>query len=30
QFEHSVGVTATGFEIFTLSPRHAEKPPRAA
>ena len=22
QFEHSVGVTATGFEIFTLSERH--------
>ncbi len=27
QFEHSVGVTATGVEIFTLSQRHAEKPP---
>ena len=26
QFEHSVGVTATGVEIFTLSQRHAEKP----
>ena len=30
QFEHSVGVTATGFEIFTLSQRHAEKPPLAS
>ena len=30
QFEHSVGVTATGFEIFTLSQRHAEKPPSPA
>jgi methionyl aminopeptidase len=30
QFEHSVGVTATGFEIFTLSQRHAEKPPLPA
>ncbi len=29
QFEHSVGVTATGVEIFTLSQRHAEKPPAA-
>ena len=27
QFEHSVGVTASGFEIFTLSERHKEKPP---
>ena len=25
QFEHSVGVTATGFEIFTLSQRNASK-----
>ena len=25
QFEHSVGVTATGVEIFTLSERHGEK-----
>jgi methionyl aminopeptidase len=24
QFEHSVGVTETGHEIFTLSPKHAE------
>jgi len=30
QFEHSVGVTATGFEIFTLSERHQEKPPTQA
>jgi methionyl aminopeptidase len=30
QFEHSVGVTATGVEIFTLSQRHGEKPPAAA
>jgi methionyl aminopeptidase len=30
QFEHSVGVTAAGFEIFTLSERHNEKPPSAA
>ena len=22
QYEHSVGVTETGYEIFTLSPRH--------
>ena len=29
QFEHSVGVTANGVEIFTLSQRHAEKPPTA-
>jgi methionyl aminopeptidase len=27
QFEHSVGVTTSGVEIFTLSQRHAEKPP---
>ena len=27
QFEHSVGVTADGFDIFTLSHRHAERPP---
>src|SRR5215475_3992820 len=26
QFEHSVGVTANGVEIFTLSQRHGEKP----
>jgi methionyl aminopeptidase len=24
QFEHTVGVTETGHEIFTLSPKHAE------
>jgi methionyl aminopeptidase len=30
QFEHSVGVTATGVEIFTLSERHKEKPPAQA
>ncbi|MET0722319.1 MAG: type I methionyl aminopeptidase [Tardiphaga sp.] len=29
QFEHSVGVTATGVEIFTLSKRHNEQPPTA-
>ncbi|MBV9260066.1 MAG: M24 family metallopeptidase, partial [Pseudolabrys sp.] len=27
QFEHTVGVTSTGAEIFTLSPKHLEKPP---
>jgi methionyl aminopeptidase len=27
QFEHSVGVTATGYEIFTLSPKGYIKPP---
>ncbi|AHC73915.1 methionine aminopeptidase, type I [Candidatus Endolissoclinum faulkneri L5] len=27
QFEHSVGVTENGFEIFTLSPRGYTKPP---
>jgi methionyl aminopeptidase len=26
QFEHSVGVTPTGVEVFTLSQRHGEKP----
>ena len=26
QLEHSVGVTATGVEIFTLSQRNGEKP----
>jgi methionyl aminopeptidase len=30
QFEHSVGVTATGCEIFTLSPAELHKPPYAA
>ena len=27
QFEHSLGVTDTGYEIFTLSPRGLDKPP---
>ncbi|MCR9071652.1 MAG: type I methionyl aminopeptidase [Alphaproteobacteria bacterium] len=27
QFEHSIGVTETGFEIFTLSPKGYTKPP---
>ncbi|HET6470143.1 MAG TPA: type I methionyl aminopeptidase [Geminicoccaceae bacterium] len=27
QFEHSVGVTETGVEVFTLSPKGYEKPP---
>jgi methionyl aminopeptidase len=27
QFEHSVGVTETGVEIFTLSPKGWDKPP---
>ena len=27
QFEHSVGVTETGIEIFTLSPKGLDKPP---
>ena len=27
QFEHSVGVTESGVEIFTLSPQHFDKPP---
>jgi methionyl aminopeptidase len=27
QFEHTVGVTETGVEIFTLSPRKLDKPP---
>jgi methionyl aminopeptidase len=27
QYEHSVGVTKTGVEIFTLSARHREQPP---
>jgi methionyl aminopeptidase len=30
QFEHSVGVTDKGVEIFTLSPRGLDKPPYAA
>ncbi|MEQ8666691.1 MAG: type I methionyl aminopeptidase [Rhodospirillales bacterium] len=27
QFEHSIAVTADGFEVFTLSPRGLDKPP---
>ncbi len=27
QFEHTIGVTDTGFEIFTLSPKGLDKPP---
>lgn len=27
QFEHSIGVTETGYEIFTLSPRNLNHPP---
>lgn len=27
QFEHSLGVTATGYEIFTLSPKGLNCPP---
>jgi methionyl aminopeptidase len=27
QFEHSIGVTAEGYEIFTLSPKNWDKPP---
>ena len=27
QFEHSIGVTADGYEIFTLSPLGRDKPP---
>ena len=30
QFEHSVGVTETGVEIFTLSPKGLTKPPYSA
>jgi methionyl aminopeptidase len=29
QFEHSIGVTATGYEIFTLSPAGLHRPPYA-
>jgi methionyl aminopeptidase len=29
QFEHTIGVTETGFEIFTLSPRGYTRPPYA-
>ena len=27
QFEHSIGVTETGIEVFTLSPKELAKPP---
>ena len=27
QFEHTVGVTATGYEIFTISPAGLHRPP---
>ena len=27
QFEHSIGVTSDGVEIFTLSPKGMDKPP---
>jgi methionyl aminopeptidase len=27
QFEHSIGVTETGFEVFTLSPKGLHHPP---
>jgi methionyl aminopeptidase len=30
QFEHAVGVTQDGVEIFTLSPRGFERPPYPA
>jgi methionyl aminopeptidase len=30
QFEHSVGVTQDGVEIFTLSPGKLDKPPYSA
>ncbi len=30
QFEHSIGVTATGYEIFTLSPKNWRQPPYEA
>lgn len=29
QFEHTIGVTATGYEVFTLSPAGLDKPPYA-
>jgi methionyl aminopeptidase len=29
QFEHTVGVTATGYEIFTISPAGLHRPPYA-
>jgi len=30
QFEHSIGVTETGYEIFTLSPKGLDQPPYAS
>ncbi len=30
QFEHSIGVTADGFEVFTLSPAGLDRPPYSA
>ena len=30
QFEHSIGVTETGYEIFTVSPKGLHRPPYAA
>jgi methionyl aminopeptidase len=30
QFEHTVGVTPTGVEIFTISPNGLDKPPYPA
>jgi methionyl aminopeptidase len=30
QFEHCVGVTATGYEIFTRSPKGLDQPPYPA
>ena len=30
QFEHSVGVTETGVEVFTLSPQGLTRPPYTA
>ncbi|MFZ9636148.1 MAG: type I methionyl aminopeptidase, partial [Alphaproteobacteria bacterium] len=30
QFEHSIGVTETGFEIFTASPAGLHRPPYTA
>ena len=27
QFEHSLGVTSDGFEVFTYSPKGMDKPP---
>jgi len=30
QFEHTVGVTATGYEIFTISPAGLHRPPYPA